>query len=183
MRADNKGMNSMKLWQQAIMAVLLLTGSTVNAADTALGSVPISITLTNLVQITVEKPGGGWYDTLTLSNSVGSDITRYQAQVPVQVSIRNGQDFRVSLVNPLILTHETDAALAFTTEQVGFGSNATTLKTLGTTPVDFSNPIQAGGISTGSYLLSVSARQPTGVLGKISGNYVGKLIMMFEVKV
>ncbi|MHA7848225.1 fimbrial protein [Serratia sp. D1N4] len=173
----------MRLWQQVITALLLLTGSTVNAADTVLGGVPINITLTNLVQITVEKPGGGWYDTLTLSNSAGSDITRYQVQVPVQVSIRNGQDFMVSLVNPLVLTHETDTALTFTTEQVGFGSNATTQKLLNSTPVDFSNPPQVGGTSTGSYLLSVSARQPVGVLGNVSGSYAGKLVMMFEVKV
>lgn len=173
----------MRLWQQVITALLLLTGSTVNAADTVLGGVPINITLTNLIQITVEKPGGGWYDTLTLSNSAGSDITRYQVQVPVQVSIRNGQDFMVSLVNPLVLTHETDAALAFTTEQVGFGSSGTTQKLLDSTPVDFNNPAQVAGTSTGNYLLSVSARQPVGVLGNISGNYVGKLVMMFEVKV
>lgn len=175
MSADNKGMNSMKHWQQVMIAVLLLTGSSVNAADTALGGVPVSVTLTNLIQITVEKPGGGWYDTLTLSNSAGSDTTRYQLQVPVQVSIRNGQDFMVSLVNPLVLSHETDASLTFTTEQVAISRNATTLKPLGSTPVDFSNPAPIGGTSTGSYLLSVSARQPLGVLGKISGNYAGKL--------
>ncbi|MFC0227480.1 hypothetical protein [Serratia aquatilis] len=173
----------MKLLQQMMMAVFLLTGSTVNAADTALGGVPVSITLTNLVQITVEKPGGGWYDTLTLSNSTGSDITRYQAQVSVQVSMRNARDFRVSLVNPLLLTHETDASLTFTTEQVGFGSSATTLQALSTTPIDLSNPPLVSGSSTGNYLLSVSARQPVGVLGNVSGNYVGKLVMMFEVKV
>ncbi|MHA7847798.1 fimbrial protein [Serratia sp. D1N4] len=173
----------MKLWQQLIAAALLLSGSSVNAANISLSSVPLSITLTNLPKITIEKPGGGWYDTLTLSNSAGSDITRYQAQVPVQVSIRNERNFMVSLVNPLVLTHETDASLTFTTEQIGFGSSATTLQALSATPVNFSNPALVGDTSTGSYLLSVLARQPVGVLGTIAGSYTGQLVLMFEVKV
>ena len=173
----------MRMWQQVAGTVLLLWGGIASAADTALGGVPVSIILTNQPQLTVEKPGGGWYDQLVLSNSAGSDITRYQAQVPVQVSIRNERNFRVSLVDPLVLTHENDASLAFTTEQVGFGSSATTLQSLGATPVDFNNPVLVGDTSTGSYLLSVSARQPTGGLGKISGNYAGKLVLLFEVKI
>lgn len=54
------------------------------------------------------KPEGGWYDTLALDNSSGRDVTLYQAQVPVKVSIRNESDFSVTLVNPLILTHSTN---------------------------------------------------------------------------
>lgn len=173
----------MKMWQQVASTVLLLWASAPHAADTALGGVPLSITLTDQPQITVEKPDGGWYDQLVLSNSAGSDITRYQAQVPVQVSIRNERNFRVSLVDPLVLTNENDASLTFTTEQVGFGSSANTLQSLGATPVDFSNSVIVGDTSMGSYLLSVSARQPTGVLGKISGNYAGQLVLLFEVKV
>ncbi|AHG22801.1 hypothetical protein Z042_13925 [Chania multitudinisentens RB-25] len=171
------------MWQRITGAVLLLWGHATGAADIALGGVPVSIMLTDRPKITVEKPGGGWYDTLVLSNSAGSDITRYQAQVPIQVSIRNEREFTVSLVEPLVLMHETDSTLAFTTERVGFGTNSTTLQTLGTTPVSFSNPVQAGDTSTGSYLLSVVARQPMGVLGTLSGNYAGKLVLMFEVKV
>ena len=173
----------MRMWQQVAGTVLLLCGGIASAADTALRGVPVNISLTNQPQLTVEKPGGGWYDQLILSNGVGSDITRYQVRVPVQVSIRNERNFRVSLVNPLVLTHESDASLTFTTEQVGFGSSTTTLQSLGATPVDFSNPALVGDTSTGSYLLSVSARQPAGVLGKISGHYIGQLVLLFEVKV
>lgn len=174
----------MKRWSQKIAALLLLlSGSTVYAANAPLGAVQVSITLTNLPQLRVEKPGGGWYDQLVLSNSSGTDITRYQAQVPVQVSIRNERNFMVSLVNPLVLTHETNGTLAFTTEQVGFGSDAATLQALSAMPVDFSNPALAADTSTGSYLLSVTARQPVGVLGTIAGNYIGTLVLMFEVKI
>lgn len=97
----------MKLWQQMIAATLLLPGIAANAVDSPLGGVPITINLTKLPQITVEKPEGGWYDTLALDNSSGRDTTLYQAQVPVKVSIRNERDFSVTLVNPLILTHST----------------------------------------------------------------------------
>ncbi|AHG22702.2 hypothetical protein Z042_07520 [Chania multitudinisentens RB-25] len=173
----------MKGWQQVMAAWLLLAGSMVQAAETTLGGVPVAVTLTNLPKITVEKPGGGWYDTVTLSNSAGSDITRYRAQVPIEVKIRNERDFRVSLMNPLVLTHETQPGLAFTTEEVAFGRDAGSLLALGTAPVDFSNPAVVGDTSMGSYLLSVLARQPLGVLGTISGNYVGQLVLMFEVKV
>ncbi|WP_154667020.1 hypothetical protein [Chania multitudinisentens] len=173
----------MKVWQQVMAALLLLSGSAVQAAETALGGVPITVTLTNLPKITVEKPGGGWYDILTLSNSAGSDVTRYQVQVPVEVKIRNERDFMVSLTQPLLLTHATKPALTFTTEEVSFGSNTSTLKPLSATPVDFSNTLQVGDTSTGSYLLSVKTRQPLGVLGEVSGNYQGKLVLLFEVKV
>jgi hypothetical protein len=162
---------------------LLLTSVVTGAADIPLGSVPVSINLTNLPRITIEKPGGGWYDTLVLSNSAGSDITRYQVQAPVQVSIRNERDFRVSLIEPLVLTHETDASLAFTTEQVAFGLQGSALQTLGATPVDFSNPALIGDTSTGNYWLSIAAHQPVGTTGTIAGNYSGKLILLFEVKI
>ena len=173
----------MRMWQQVMCTMLMLSGLGVGAADISVGGVPVSIQLTNLPKITVEKPGGGWYDIVALSHSSGSDVTRYQAQLPVQVAIRNERNFMVSLVGPLALTHETDTSLAFTTEQVGFGTSASTLQSLGTTPVDFSNPPMIGDTSTGSYLLSISARQPMGGVGTISGNYVGKLVLMFEVKV
>ncbi|MFC0226561.1 fimbrial protein [Serratia aquatilis] len=173
----------MRMWQQIIGTMLLCWCSVASTAEIALGGVPVSISLTNLPKITVEKPGGGWYDTMTLSNSTGSDVTRYQAQVPVQVSIRNEHNFQVSLVNPLVLTHTANPSLTFTTEMVGFGSTNGQLQALSATPVDFSNPPATGDTSTGSYLLSVSARQPLGVLGTISGNYLGQLVLLFEVKV
>ncbi|MFC0226916.1 hypothetical protein [Serratia aquatilis] len=173
----------MRMWRQIAGALLLGWGSWAGAADIPLGGVPVSITLTNLPKITVEKPGGGWYDTLVLSNSVGSDTSRYQVQVPIQVSIRYEREFTVSLVQPLVLEHETNASLAFTTEQVGFGADGTALQALSATPQVFSNPPLVGDTSTGSYLLSVSARQPAGVLGSIAGHYVGNLVLMFEVKV
>lgn len=173
----------MRIWQRVMGATLLLTSVMAGADDIPLGGVPVSINLTNLPQITVEKPGGGWYDTLTLSNSAGSDIARYQVQAPVQVSIRNERDFMVSLVEPLLLTHETDATLAFTTEQVAFGSQGAALQALGATPVNFSNPLLSGDTSTGSYVLSIIARQPAGGTRAIAGDYIGKLVLLFEVKI
>lgn len=175
----------MKRWQQMIAAALLLPGM-VNAADPTpitLGQVPISINLTNLPKITVEKPGGGWYDTLALDNSSGRDVTLYQAQVPVQVSIRNERNFSVTLVNPLTLTHSTKPSLAFSTAQVEFGTSGTALQALGATPVDFSNPPPTGDTSVGNYQLSVSAHQPPGARGDITGDYVGELLLLFEVKI
>ncbi|WP_411706250.1 hypothetical protein [Edaphovirga cremea] len=172
----------MRVWQQIIAAVLLLPGITANAVD--LGSVDVSILLTNLPQITVEKPGGGWYDTpLELINSEGSDVTRYKAQIEVDVKIRNGSDFTVSLVNPMNLTHESNSALIFTNELVQFGSSGTALHTLSSTPLDFSNTIIGGGISTGRYVISVGANEPAGGFRNVVGNYVGELVLMFEAKV
>ncbi|HHQ6558432.1 TPA: fimbrial protein [Serratia fonticola] len=173
----------MKLWQQMIAAALLLPGIAANAADSPLGGVPITINLTNLPQITVEKPEGGWYDTLALDNSSGRDVTLYQAQVPVKVSIRNERDFSVTLVNPLILTHSMNPSLTFSTALVEFGSSTTTLQALSATPIDFSNPIPQGDTSVGNYLLSVSAHQPPGVRGDITGDYVGELMLLFEINI
>lgn len=173
----------MKLWQQGAGMVLLFWNGVIGAATIPLGGIPLNITLTNLPQITVEKPGGGWYNQLTLSNSAGSDITRYQAQALIQVKIRNDRHFMVSLVNPLVLSHATNTSLTFSTELVGFGSSVTTLQALSATPMNFSNSALVGDTSIGNYLLSVSARQPTGEWGNISGNYQGQLVLLFEVKV
>lgn len=172
----------MNVWQQVMAVALLLTGITANAADTPLKGVPITITLTNDPQITVQKPGGGWYDTLALINA-GSDMSLYQAQIPVEVNIRNGSNFRVSLVGLINLAHESKPGLVFTHEKVSFGASATTLQVLSTTPIDFSNTTIGGGGSTGLYVLSVSAREPAGVRDNISGNYVGVLVLLFEPKV
>ncbi|MDK2377473.1 fimbrial protein [Serratia fonticola] len=173
----------MKLWQQMIAAALLLPGIAANAADSPLRGVPITINLTNLPQISVEKPEGGWYDTLTLDNSSGRDVTLYQAQVPVKVSIRNEHNFSVTLVNPLILTHSTNPSLTFSTALVEFGNSTTALQTLSATPIAFSNPIPLGDTSVGNYLLSVSAHQPAGARGDITGDYVGELMLLFEVNI
>ncbi|WP_114196288.1 hypothetical protein [Edaphovirga cremea] len=173
----------MRVWQQMMAAVLLLSGIAVNAADTPLGTVDVSVELTNLPQITVQKPGGGWYDTLELNNSAGSDVTRYEAQVSVEVNIRNGSDFTVSLVNPMNLTNESDPTLIFTNELVQFGSSGTALQTLSPTPLDFSNTIVGGGISTGLYVITVGANEPAGGFRNVAGNYVGELVLMFAAKV
>ncbi|MBL5861483.1 hypothetical protein JBO49_12740 [Serratia fonticola] len=173
----------MRKWLQIMTAALLLSGITVNAADTPLGSVNVSIELTNLPQITVQKPGGGWYDTLRLNNSAGSDVTRYEAQVNVEVNIRNGSDFTVSLVRPMSLTNESDPTLIFINELVQFGSSGTTLQTLSSIPLDFSNTIVGGGISTGLYVITVGANEPAGGFRNVVGNYVGELVLMFEAKV
>ncbi|WP_431225875.1 hypothetical protein ACQ86O_27740 (plasmid) [Serratia sp. L9] len=173
----------MKKWLQMMAAALLLSGSTVNAADTNLGTVQVSVELTDLPQITVQKPGGGWYDTLELKNSTGSDITRYEAQVSVEVNIRNGRDFAVSLVRPMSLTNEADATLIFTHERVQFGSSGTALQTLSSVPLNVSNTIVGGGISTGLYVITVGANEPAGGFRNVAGNYVGELVLMFEAKV
>lgn len=166
-----------------IAAILLLSGITASMAATNLGTVRVSIELTNLPQITVQKPGGGWYDTLELNNSAGSDVTRYEAQVSVEVNIRNGSDFTVSLVRPMSLTNEDDGTLIFTNERVQFGTRATTLQTLSSAPLEFSNTISGGGISTGLYVITVGANEPAGGFRNVAGNYVGELVLMFEAKV
>ncbi|NCG51961.1 hypothetical protein [Serratia fonticola] len=163
-------------------AMLLVSAVAANSAETPLGGVPVSVMLTNQPKMTVRKPGGGWYDILALSNAAGSDVTRFQAQVSVEVGIRNERNFMVSLLEPLVLTHQTESALVFTTENISFGSNGAAMQTLSVTPVDFINPPLVGDTSTGNYLLSISARQPTGRLGNISGDYQGELVLMFEVK-
>lgn len=173
----------MRIGKAIAGAILLASGVVANAASTPLGGVPVSVMLTNQPKMTVQKPGGGWYDILALTNAAGSDVTRFQAQVPIEVGIRNERNFMVSLLEPLVLTHQTKTALVFTTENISFGRNAAAMQTLSVIPVDFSNPPMVGDTSTGTYLLSISARQPTGILGNISGDYQGKLVLMFEVKV
>lgn len=152
-------------------------------ADSTLGSIPVNVQLTNLPKITVEKPTGGWYDVVELSNSSGSDVTHYEAQLPIKVTIRNERYFMVSLLDPLVLMNENDSTLTFSSEQVSFGTNPTTSKILDKNPSMMTNPPMIGSDSIGNYILSISAYQPKGALGNVSGKYVGKLILMFEISV
>lgn len=152
-------------------------------AEVTLGAIPVQIQLTNLPKITVEKPGGGWYDTLELSNQSGTDVSLYKASVPIRVNIRHEQHFKVSLLGDLVLAHELNPLLTFTVEKIAFGPTLTTQQNLSTVPTTFMNPPLVGDNSMGDYNLSIVARQPNGQLSGIAGRYVGSLTLMFEVDI
>lgn len=172
----------MRIWRKIFYVVILFFSASIRANDIPVGSVPVSIQLTSLPKITVEKPGGGWYDIVELTNASGSDLTRYQVQLPIQISIRNERNFMVSLSESFVLSKENDTSKTFSNEQVSFGSDSDSLQVLGLTPVNFINPPLIGDTSTGNYYLSISAHQPMGSMSSVSGRYISQLVIMFEVK-
>ncbi|WP_222961028.1 hypothetical protein [Providencia rettgeri] len=185
-RAKQGFMRNYKKIRNGILSGLLFSFAgliDIAQAEVTLGAIPVQIQLTNLPKITVEKPGGGWYDTLELSNQSGTDVSLYKASVPVRVNIWHEQHFKVSLLGDLVLAHELNPSLTFTVEKIAFGSTLTAQQNLSTVPTAFMNPPLVGDNSTGDYSLSIVARQPNGQLSGIAGHYVGSLTLIFEVDI
>ncbi|HEM8293721.1 TPA: hypothetical protein U2M59_003032 [Providencia stuartii] len=166
-----------------IFIFIIATWCVFSFATEQLGNIPVKIQITNLPKITVEKPGGGWYDIIELENNKGIDTRIYNANIPIQVQIRNEVKFQVSLVDEFVLSNESNPLLNFTIESIGFGTNQNLAKELSLIPTSFENPALVGEESVGNYTLNISARQPEGKIDTIGGKYIGKLILLFEIEI
>lgn len=165
-----------------LLIILLLKCNSSYAGNTPLGDVPMNITITSLPKISIEKPQGGWYDKITLNNNAGSNTNIFSNTVPLLITVKGQRDFLVSLVAPLTLVNSEDNELFFSEIAVKLGTQLSSIQNLTTTPTSFTNPPLESGLSTGNYLLNISARQPQGNRGKISGNYTGTLTLLFEIQ-
>lgn len=166
-----------------IFIFIITTWCVFSFANEQLGNIPVKIQITNLPKITVEKPGGGWYDIIELDNNKGIDTRIYQANIPIQVKIRNEVKFKVLLVDEFILSNESNPLLNFTIESISFGTNQNLAKELSLTPTSFENPALVGEESVGNYSLNIIARQPEGKIDSIGGKYIGKLMLLFEIDI
>ncbi len=172
----------MRIWSKAVGFGLMLV-SVAQAADISLGRVPVSVEVTAADRITVENPNGAWYDQLALSKSGAILGPEHSVQVPVRVTLLRAEQFQVSLVDPLLLSHTSKPGLNFTTREVAFGPTATALRPLTTViPQAFTNVDKVGNSFTGDYLLSIKADEPAGNREDNLGHYRGKLTMLFELK-
>lgn len=146
-----------------------------------LESIDVKLDVTAQSRIEIEKPQGGWYDSIKLNPSPENHKI-YQSEVPVTVKLQRQEGFRVSIKNPLILIRQTNSSgtpeVAFSPADIRWGHDRTTLRSLSAIPEIFI--IDKGMThSVGTdYILQISALAPNGA--DIAGKYYGQLTLIFE---
>ncbi|WP_338657871.1 fimbrial protein [Yersinia enterocolitica] len=107
----------------------------------------------------------------------------YAASVPIAVTLRRQESFRVSVTQPLILTRDSSVAQEFSPAliyfayKVGTGIGAAK-KELSETPETFNLAKTTSSQSRIDLLLNIYAQAPNGP--DIAGKYHGQLTLLFE---
>ncbi|CQH42191.1 TPA: fimbrial protein [Yersinia enterocolitica] len=107
----------------------------------------------------------------------------YAASVPIAVTLRRQESFRVSVTQPLILTRDSSVAQEFSPAliyfayKVGTGIGAAK-KELSETPETFNLAKTTSSQSRIDLLLNIYAQAPDGP--DITGQYHGQLTLLFE---
>ncbi|EKN3979517.1 fimbrial protein [Yersinia enterocolitica] len=107
----------------------------------------------------------------------------YAASVPIAVTLRRQESFRVSVTQPLILTRDSSVAQEFSPAliyfvyKVGTGIGAAK-KELSETPETFNLAKTTSSQSRIDLLLNIYAQAPDGP--DIAGQYHGQLTLLFE---
>lgn len=165
-----------------VAILLLLPWQAISAGiPILLGDIDVKLDVTAQPRIEVEKPQGGWYDSIKLQPSLGNHKV-YQSEVPVTVKLRRQEGFRVSVKNSLILIRQSNNSgapeVAFSPAEIRWGRDHTTLQPLSTIPeifiIDKGTTHSAGT----DYILQISALAPNGP--DIAGKYYGQLTLIFE---
>lgn len=167
----------------SLLFLNMVSSPTVKAEDITIGYVPVTVTITSTPKITVEKPGGGWYDTLIMENKAGGDVKKYSINAPVKVTLRGSNKFNVSLLEPFQLLSVDHPGQSFNFERVEFGENMQSLMLLSQDPLTFINHMVNDGVYSGVYTLSISAIQPDIDLHEVTGKYTGKIVLLFETSI
>ena len=146
-----------------------------------LGEIEVKLDVTTQPRIEVEKPTGGWYNSIKLINNP-DNLSLFQAEVPVTVKLRRQNGFKLSVKEPLILGKETKAAYSaqhvFSPAKISWGKDRANLKLISVTPETFIVNDDTAGLTSADYLLHISALAPTGQ--GTAGKYHGQLTLIFE---
>ncbi|EKN3394198.1 TPA: fimbrial protein [Yersinia enterocolitica] len=165
-------MNTLK-----IALILLLLPWQVSADDIPLGDINVALEVTAQPKIEVETPSS-----INLISSPKNNGL-YAASVPIAVTLRRQESFRVSVTQPLILTRDSSVAQEFSPAliyfayKVGTGIGAAK-KELSETPETFNLAKTTSSQSRIDLLLNIYAQAPDGP--DIAGQYHGQLTLLFE---
>ncbi|HHW4139875.1 TPA: fimbrial protein [Yersinia enterocolitica] len=107
----------------------------------------------------------------------------YAASVPIAVTLRRQESFRVSVTQPLILTRDSSVAQEFSPALIYFACKVGTgigaaKKELSETPETFNLAKTTSSQSRIDLLLNIYAQAPDGP--DIAGQYHGQLTLLFE---
>ncbi|HDL6963781.1 TPA: fimbrial protein [Yersinia enterocolitica] len=165
-------MNTLK-----IALILLLLPWQVRADDIPLGDINVALEVTAQPRIEVETPRS-----ISLISSPKNNGL-YLASVPIAVTLRRQESFRVSVTQPLILTRDSGVAQEFSPAliyfvyEVGTGIRAAK-RELSETPETFNVAKTTSSQSRIELLLNIYAQAPNGP--DIAGKYHGQLTLLFE---
>jgi hypothetical protein len=162
---------------------LLFFSGMIHAQETPLGVTKTIKIIANISDsIFVSRPdGGGWYDTVSLLATDGTQKS-FAADIPVQVWTST-PGVSVSLVHPLDLIR-TDAAYKMERVNVKFGDGGSTGKDLSASSVSqtFVQKTKIGNGYQSVYYLQIKANSPTNAdRATTQGLYTGDLVMLFEI--
>ncbi|EPW5279182.1 fimbrial protein [Yersinia enterocolitica] len=164
-------MNTLK-----IALILLLLPWQVSADDIPLGDINVALEVTAQPKIEVETPSS-----INLISSPKNNGL-YAASVPIAVTLRRQESFRVSVTQPLILTRDSGAAQEFYPAAIylvymvtGIGAAKRELSEM---PETFNLAKTTSSQSRIDLLLNIYAQAPDGP--DIAGQYHGQLTLLFE---
>ncbi|WP_174848156.1 fimbrial protein [Yersinia artesiana] len=167
-------MNTLK-----IALILLLLPSQVRADDIPLGDINVALEVTAQPRIEVETPRS-----INLISSPKNNGL-YLASVPIAVTLRRQESFRVSVKQPLTLTRDTGVVQEFYPATIylvypvaaGTGIGAAK-RELSQMPETFNVAKATSSHPRTDLLLNIYARAPEGP--DIAGQYHGQLTLLFE---
>lgn len=169
-------MNTLK-----IALILLILPWQVRADDIPLGDINVTLEVTAQPRIEVEKPQGGWYNSIKLTSDP-DNYSLYQAEIPVTVKLRRQESYRVSVKQPLILARHSGLmytpAQEFSPAKISWGTDHANMRSLSHKPEIFSTGKNTSSQTSTDYLLHISALAPNGP--DIAGQYHGRLTLLFE---
>ncbi|HHA0036995.1 TPA: fimbrial protein [Yersinia enterocolitica] len=169
-------MNTLK-----IVLILLLLSWQVRADVIPLGDINVMLEVTAQPRIEVEKPLGGWYNSIKLTNS-SENHALYQAEVPITVKLRRHESYCVSVKQPLILARHSGVMYTqvqkFSPAKISWGTDHANMRPLSNKPETFSTGKNTANQTSTDYLLHISAHSPNGP--DIAGKYHGQLTLLFE---
>lgn len=172
-----------------IALILLLLPGQVRADDIPLGDINVTLEVTAQPRIEVETPKS--INLMPLRGSHNNGL--YSANnIPIYITLRQQESFRVSIKQPLILTRGSDAAQAFypaaiyLVYMVGAGTSIGAAKReLSEMPETFNvadttlDKIRTDySLTRTRFLLNIYAKAPEGP--DIAGQYHGQLTLLFE---
>ncbi|EPB9668759.1 fimbrial protein [Yersinia enterocolitica] len=167
-------MNTLK-----IALILLLLPWQVSADDIPLGDINVALEVTAQPRIEVETPRS-----INLISSLKNNGL-YLASVPIAVTLRRQESFRVFVTQPLILTRESGVAQKFSPAAIylvyavaagtGIGSAKRELSEM---PETFNVVKPTSSHPRTDFFLNIYAQAPNGP--DIAGKYHGQLTLLFE---
>ncbi|ENA3447607.1 fimbrial protein [Yersinia enterocolitica] len=161
-------MNTLKI----ALILLLLPWQVRSETEKLEGDIHIMLEVTAQPKIDVEIP-----HSINLIRSPKNNGL-YSASVPIAVTLRRQESFRVSVTQPLILARHSGVTQEFSPAEIHWGTGSANMYLLSIDPKTFNIAKTTSSQTSTDYLLQITAQAPNGP--DIAGQYHGQLTLLFE---